>query len=376
MHTTLTPARAADCTATRHSDTAHDDGSYTASLARSEAVRSAMDDPSAPGRERLRVLTGDRPTGPLHIGHLFATLKSRVAFQRSGIDTFIVIADLQVITDRDAVGDVGAATLGQVADYLASGLDPQQATIFTHSAIASIGQLMLPFLSLVTDAELRRNPTVKDELAATQGRPLSGLLLTYPVHQAADILAVHGNVVPVGRDQLPHVEQARAVARRFNRRYAGGSYFAEPDALLTDAPLVPGLDGRKMSTSRGNGIALGMTAQETVERIRKARTDSERTITFEPDRRPEVSSMVRLLSLFEGESPQEVADSIGAAGSAVLKRRLADAVNDGLADHRARRAELIADPGYLRSVLQDGNRRAAAVADRTLADVLARMGMS
>ncbi len=354
----------------------HGDASYAASRARSDTIHALIDDPQAGGREKLRVLTGDRPTGPLHIGHLFATLQSRVAIQDKGVDTFILVADYQVITDRDAVGDVRAATYGQLADYLASGIDPTRSTIFAHSAVPEIGQLMLSFLSLVTDAELRRNPTVKDELAATDGRPLSGLLLTYPVHQAADILGVHGTVVPVGRDQLPHVEQTRAIARRFNARYAGGEeYFRAPDALLTELPVVPGLDGRKMSTSRGNGISLGMTADETATRIRKARTDSERRITFDPEGRPEVASMLRIVGLFTGEQPERVADRIGDGGAAALKAELTTVVNDGLAGHRARRAEFAADLTYLESVLREGNARAREVATATLDDVQGRLGL-
>lgn len=354
----------------------HTDASYAASRTRSDTLHELMNDPHATGREELRVLTGDRPTGPLHVGHLFATLKSRVAIQDKGVDTFILVADYQVITDRDRAGDVRAATFGQLADYLASGIDPARSTIFAHSAVPEIGQLMLSFLSLVTDAELRRNPTVKDELAATDCRPLSGLLLTYPVHQAADILGVHGTVVPVGRDQLPHVEQTRAIARRFNARYAGGEeYFRAPDALLTEMPVVPGLDGRKMSTSRGNGISLSMTADETAARIRKARTDSERRITFEPDGRPEVASMLRIAALFTGEQPEQVAERIGDGGAAALKSELTTVVNDGLAAHRARRAEFAADPAYLEGVLREGNARAREIAATTLDDVQARLGL-
>jgi len=183
------------------------------------------------------MLTGDRPTGPLHIGHYLASLRNRVRLQDKGVETFVVIADYQVITDRDSVGEIGANVRGLVLDYLAAGLDPERTTIFTHSAVPALNQLMLPFLSLVTDAELRRNPTVKDELALSDGRPLSGLLLTYPVHQAADILFCHSRIVPVGRDQLPHLALTRAVARRFNTRYAAGhSVFPEPEALLSDVP--------------------------------------------------------------------------------------------------------------------------------------------
>src|SRR5205814_6729843 len=140
-------------------------------------------------------------------------------------------------------------------------------TIFAHSAVPALNQLMLPFLALVTDAELRRNPTVKAELADTNGRPLSGLLLTYPVHQAADILFCKANVVPVGKDQLPHVEQTRLIARRFDEVYGRADprrpVFPRPEALLSEAVSILGLDGRKMSKSRNNSIELGMSADAT-----------------------------------------------------------------------------------------------------------------
>src|SRR5262249_48700696 len=142
----------------------------------------------------FRVLSGDRPTGHLHLGHYFGTLSNRVALERKGVETFIVIADYQVIADRDGGGPIRERVHSLVAGYLAVGLDPARTTIFTHSAVPAVHQLMLPFLSLVTDAELRRNPTVKAEHDATDGRPMSGLLLTYPVHQAADILFCKANL--------------------------------------------------------------------------------------------------------------------------------------------------------------------------------------
>lgn len=155
-------------------------------------------DPSA-----FRVLTGERPTGRLHLGHYFGTIRERVRLQARGVETFVILADYQVITDRDTAANVAENVYSAILDYLAAGLDPSRTTIFTHSAVPALNQLMLPFLSLVTEAELRRNPTVKAELAAS-GRALSGLLLTYPVHQAADILFCKGNLVPVGKDNLPH----------------------------------------------------------------------------------------------------------------------------------------------------------------------------
>jgi tryptophanyl-tRNA synthetase len=338
----------------------------TAAQERSDDLARRIDDPSAPGRERLRVLTGDRPTGDLHVGHYLASLRNRVALQDKGIETYVLVADYQVITDRDSVGRIDEHVLSVVTDYLAAGIDPERSTIFAHSAIPELGQLMLPFLSLVTDAELRRNPTVKDELAATDGRPLSGLLLTYPVHQAADILFCHGTVVPVGSDQLPHVEQTRVIARRFNRRYA----------LLTEVPMLLGLDGAKMSKSRGNTIPLRATADETAALIRGARTDSERRITFDPNARPEVANLLMIGARFADTTPSELADEIGEQGSAELKRRVTEAVNEALAEHRRRRRELEADPAYVLGVLRAGNERAREVAIRTLATVRSVMGMA
>jgi tryptophanyl-tRNA synthetase len=325
---------------------------------------------------RFRVLSGDRPTGPLHLGHYFGTLANRVRLQRAGVDVIVLIADYQVITDRDSVGRLSANVDELLLDYLAAGIDPETATVFAHSAVPALNQLMLPFLSLVTAAELYRNPTVKAEAAAAGSRALSGLLLTYPVHQAADILFCHANLVPVGRDQLPHVEATRVVARRFNERYAGGTtVFAEPDALLTSAPGLLGTDGTKMSKSHGNAIELRATEDQTAASIRRARTDPQRTITYDPELRPEVASLLLTAALCTGADPVDLADSIGDGGAAVLKSLVTEAVNEHLRPLRRRRAELASDPGYLRGVLRRGNSRANEIADRTLARVRDVMDM-
>jgi tryptophanyl-tRNA synthetase len=340
---------------------------FTALLERSASVADRL----AVHPEKYRVLTGDRPTGPLHLGHLFGSVLERVRLQNAGVETFVIIADYQVITDRDSTGDVRRFALGAVLDYLAAGIDPTRTTIFTHSAVPALNQLMLPFLSLVTEAELHRNPTVKAELAAS-GRALSGLLLTYPVHQAADILFCKGNLVPVGKDNAPHVEQTRVIARRFNERY--GSVFPVPEVLFTSVPELPGLDGRKMSKSYGNTITLGMTADETAAVIRKARTDTDRRITFDPERRPGVSALLTTAALCSGSTPDALAEQIADAGAGRLKQLTTEAVNGFLADHRRRRAELAADPGYVLSVLRAGNRTANAVGEATLDEVRRAMG--
>jgi tryptophanyl-tRNA synthetase len=321
----------------------------------------------------FRILTGDRPTGALHIGHYFGTLENRVRLQDAGVELFVLVADYQVLTDRDTAGRIGENVHGLVLDYLATGIDPARSVIFAHSAVPALNQLMLPFLSLTTVPELNRNPTVKDEIAHSRQSSVSGLMLTYPVHQAADILAVRANLVPVGQDQLPHVEVTRTVARRFNERY--GPVFAEPEALLSAAPLLLGTDGGKMSKSRGNAIALRATADETARLVRGAKTDAQRRISYDPVSRPEVSSLVLLAALCTGGDPREVAEAIGDGGAARLKDVVTEAVNERFAPLRARRAELAADPGYARQVLRDGCERAAAVADETLEEVRTAMGM-
>ncbi|WSA77976.1 tryptophan--tRNA ligase [Streptomyces sp. NBC_01799] len=321
---------------------------------------------------RFRVMTGDRPTGALHLGHYFGTLHNRVRLQDLGVDVFVIIADYQVLTDRDVAERLGEHMEGMLLDYLAIGIDPARTTIFNHSAVPALNQLMLPFLSLVSVAELSRNPTVKDEIAHSRQSAVSGLMFTYPVHQAADILFCKGNLVPVGQDQLPHLEVTRSVARRFNERY--GPVFPEPDALLSAAPLLLGTDGTKMSKSRANSIALGATADETARLIRGAKTDADRRITYEPETRPEVSGLVLLAALCLDRDPHEVAEEIGDGGGAALKRTVTDAVNERLAPVRARRAAYARDMAYVRSVLRDGNERANAVAEATLAQVRQVMG--
>jgi tryptophanyl-tRNA synthetase len=350
---------------------------YAAVRDRSVVLDALIEEHASSDPSRFRALTGDRPTGPLHIGHYLASLRNRVRLQDKGVETFVLIADYQVATDRDSVGEIGANVHGIVLDYLAAGIDPARSTIFTHSAVPTLNQLMLPFLSLVTDAELRRNPTVKEELALSDGRPLSGLLLTYPVHQAADILFCHARIVPVGRDQLPHLELTRAIARRFNTRYAAGqSVFAEPEALLSEVPLLLGTDGTKMAKSKGNVINLRDTADETAARVRGARTDSERRITYDPVGRPEVANLLRIAGLMRGVSAEAVADEVGDGGARTLKEAVTEAVNEALAPLRARRTDLARDPAYVTAVLHEGNRRANEVADRTLATVRAVMGMA
>lgn len=318
------------------------------------------------------MLTGDRPTGRLHLGHYFGTLKERVRLQNLGMPTNIIIADYQVITDRDTTEHIQDNVYNMVIDYLACGINPEKTMIFTHSAVPALNQLMLPFLSLLTEAELLRNPTVKAEQEAS-GHALTGLLLTYPVHQACDILFCKGNVVPVGRDQLPHIETTNKIAHRFNARY--GTVFPEVTGLLTASTMLPGLDGRKMSKSYGNAISLCMTKEETTKLIKKSKTDSERCITYDPENRPGVSALLSTAAICLGRAPEDIAAEIGMGGAGMLKQYVSTAVNDYFAEIRERRCELMGNMDYIREVLAEGNKKANTIANATLQEVREIMGM-
>ena len=344
------------------------EGSFEVAKKRSDEIRADF----AVHPDKYTMLTGDRPTGRLHLGHYFGTLKGRVALQDMGIKTNIIIADYQVITDRDTTENIQDNVYNMVIDYMACGIDPNKTMIFAHSAVPEENQLMLPFLSLVSESELERNPTVKAEQEAS-GHQLTGLLLTYPVHQACDILFCKGNVVPVGKDQLPHIEITRTIARRFNERFA--PVFPEPEGILSDVIEVPGLDGRKMSKSYHNGISLSMTAEETAKIIKKSPTDSDRNITFDREGRPGVSALLTTGALCSGRTEQDIAAEIGNGGGGALKAFVTEAVNSYLAPIRARREELAADMDYVKDVLHEGNRQARAIAAETLDEVREAMGM-
>lgn len=353
-----------------------DAGTYEAALARSKKLEQSL----AAHPETYRVITGDRPTGRLHIGHLFGSLQNRVRLQQMGVPTFIIIADYQVLTDRDSFEHIAENIRQLTIDYLAVGLDPfnSNTCIFPHSHVPELNQLLLPFLTLVSNAELSRNPTVKEEIQASGQKRINAGMFTYPVHQAADILFCKGTVVPVGKDQLPHLEQTRKIARRFNERFAQNQpLFPEPQPLLSETPMILGLDGsQKMSKSRNNAVMLSATEDETAKLIKKAKTDSERFITYDEASRPEVANLLRLISLCNGESPQSVAEAIGNGGSGLLKKQLTEALNEYLRPMRARRKELEQDPEHVRAVLHQGIARAREMGAATLDEVRRAMNMT
>ena len=352
----------------------YNSATYEAQLERSRCMEADI----LVNPRKYRVLTGDRPTGRLHIGHYFGSLQNRVRLAKLGVPTFILIADYQVLTDHDSFQQISQNTKQLCIDYLAAGIEPgDSVVIYPHSYVPECNQLMLPFLTLVSNSELSRNPTVKDEI---QRAGLSGVnsgMYTYPVHQACDILFCKGTVVPVGKDQLPHLEIARSIARRFNAKFCPKSpVFPEPQALLSKTPSIMGLDGSgKMSKSSGRSIMLGATEDETAALIKKAKTDADRRITYDPQRRPEVANLLQIIGLCTHEEPADIAERIGDGGGGALKKLLTEALNEELRPLRKKRRELEAAPDYIRQVLLRGAEQARAVAQQTLSEVRRVMNM-
>ena len=296
-----------------------------------------------------------------------------------GFTAMILIGDYQVLTDHDAFQEISQNTKQLVIDYLSAGIEPSEnVIIYPHSYVPECNQLMLPFLTLVSNAELSRNPTVKEEIQSAGLKNVNAGMYTYPIHQACDILFCKGNVVPVGKDQLPHLELTRTIARRFNEKFCKDRdpVFPMPQALLSKTPSILGLDGsQKMSKSRGNAIFLSATEDETAALIKKAKTDADRNITYDPVNRPEVANILMLISLCTKEAPEAIAQRIGDGGGGMLKKMLTEALNEELRPLRQKRAELEKNPDYIRQVLLDGSERARAIAVKTLSEVREAMNM-
>lgn len=321
------------------------------------------------------LLTGDRPTGPLHIGHYFGSVMNRVQMQDE-FETYIMAADVQALTDNWEHPDKVRANVMEVAlDNLAAGIDPAKSTLFIQSQVPQIAELTVFFSNLVTVNELRRNPTIKSEIAqkaalfGAEGESLTYGFLGYPVSQTADILFLRANVVPVGEDQLPVNELARDLAKKFNTLY-GTKVFPIPESRLSAGVRILGLDGNaKMSKSLNNAIYLKDTSEETTEKIKTAKTDSEPTVGYDPERRPEVSNLVLLYALTQQMKPEEAVQALGPINFSTFKPMLAQALNTYFASLRERRRDLETRPEYVRDVLAEGLKRVTRKANVTMRHV-------
>ena len=324
---------------------------------------------------KKRILTGHRPTGPRHIGHLVGTLETWVNLQDSH-ECFFLVADLHILTTDYAHPErIQDNILNMLADWLAAGIDPQRASIILQSAIPEHSQLSLLFSMLVTVARLVRVPTYKEQVKELNLQPSLGLL-TYPILQAADILVYKANTVPVGEDQLPHIELARETARRFNQTY--GQVFPEPEALLSQAARLPGMDNRTMHTSYGNGIYLRDTPEETTRKVMSMYTDPTR---IHPSDLGHIEgNPVFIYHDVFNPNPEEVEEfklryRTGKIGDVEIKKRLAEVLNTYLAPLRERRAKFIAQPKMLMEILHTGTERARLITRQTIEEVQVCMGL-
>ena len=326
-------------------------------------------------KQRPRILTGHRPTGPRHIGHLVGTLETWARLQDSH-ECFFLVADLHVLTtDHQHPDRIQHNIINMLADWFAAGIDPALATIVLQSIIPEHAQLALLLGMMTSVARLERVPTYKEQIQQLNLQPSLGLM-SYPVLQAADILVYKAQVVPVGEDQLPHLELARETARRFNQNF--GPTFPDPKAYLSQAPRLPGTDNRTMHTSYGNTIFLKDTPDETTHKVMSMYTDPTRLRTTDPGH-VEGNPVFALLDVFHADK-MEVADlrsryEAGMVGDVAVKQILAASLNTYLAPLRARRAEYIAHPRRLLEMLYSGTVKAKFIAQKTLEEVYEKMGL-
>lgn len=329
---------------------------------------------------RPRVLTGDRPTGRLHLGHWVGSLQNRVRLQETH-EVYLIIADLHTLTtrpERSAIAEVPENIREMVLDYLAVGIDPERCDIFVQSAVPETAELQLLLSMLVTLPRLERIPSIKEMASAAGLDALPFGLVGYPVLQAADILLPRAHLVPVGRDNLPHVEVAREIARRFNHLY--GEVFPEPEPLLSEQQVLPGIHGlQKMSKSLDNAILLSDPAEEVQRRVMMMYTDPNRVRADIPGR-VEGNPVFIYHDLFNPDR-DEVDDlkaryRAGRVGDVEVKRKLAHALNEFLDPIRARREELAAREGLIEDILATGNRRMRERAIETMELVREAMGLT
>jgi tryptophanyl-tRNA synthetase len=320
-----------------------------------------------------RVVSGMRPTGKLHLGHLVGALQNWIELERE-YACYYFVADWHALTSEyGSTEKIAETALDNVADWISAGVDPEKSTIFVQSLVPEHAELYL-LLQMVTPIPwLERVPTYKEQIDQLTEKDLSTIgFLGYPLLQAADVVMYDAHYVPVGEDQVPHLELAREVVRRFHHFY--GSIFVEPQALLTPTPRLPGLDNRKMSKSYGNTIDLSDTADTVVQKVRQMYTDPKRV-------RADIPGTVEGNPVFvyhDAFNPnrEEVDDlksryRAGRVGDVEVKTKLAAALNARLDPIRERRAAVLARPGYLRDVVIDGSRRARAVAQETMTRVRA-----
>jgi tryptophanyl-tRNA synthetase len=322
---------------------------------------------------RRRIVSGSRPTGRQHLGHLVGALQSWAQLSLTG-DAFFEIADLHALTTRfESPGSIRHDTVEMVLDWLAAGIDPEHSTIYLQSQIPPISELAV-LLGMITPlAWLQRVPTYKDQIAQLGPEIATYGFFGYPVLQLVDIVIMRGEIVPVGKDQLSHLELGREIVRRFNHLY--GPTLVEPQASLSAFPDIPGSDGRKMSKSYGNTIDLADDEETTTKRVRSYVTDPQKIRRNDPGR-PEICPVYALQKVANSARTPWIEENCrsGALGCVSCKGELAETLNDFLRPVRERRAAL--DPSRVTTIIDEGTQRARSVAQETLAEVKAAMQLT
>ncbi len=315
------------------------------------------------------ILSGMRPTGKLHLGHWTGALESWVALQNDGgYLNYHLIADYHAITTDLDTSRIYEYSLEMVLDWLGAGIDPEHSPIFRQSQIKEHTELHLIFSMLITTARLERNPTLKEQVRDLELGPISYGYLGYPVLQAADILLYKGEIVPVGEDQLSHVEITREIARDYNRQY--GQVFPEPEAKLTKFARLPGLDGKKMSKSLNNAILLSDPPEEVKKKMKKAVTDPQKIRKGDPGR-PDICLVFTYHKKFNSAEEQEIRRGCesGELGCVDCKMRVAERINTFLDPFRERRKKYENNTEQLVKILKSGEERARSIAVKTMDDV-------
>ena len=320
--------------------------------------------------EKKRIVTGDRPTGKLHIGHYFGSIINRVKMQDE-YEQYILVADVQALTDNfDNPDKVRKNVRELVIDYLSCGIDPEKTTIYIQSMIPETAELTIYYSNLVTVARLERNPTVKTELAqkkAVFGENITYGFLGYPVNQAADITILGGEIVPAGEDQEPLIEQCREIVRKFNSIY--GDVLKEPEIYLSENKRIKGLDGNdKMGKSLGNAIYLSDTPEEITRKVMSAVTDPNRIKKDDPGN-PDICMVAYYHNLFtQKQDCKRMCEECkaGKRGCVACKKELAQNIIEYLRPMREKRAYLEAHPEIIEKVLQEGTVKAKAEAEKTI----------
>ena len=328
---------------------------------------------------KSRVLTGDRPTGKLHLGHLVGSIENRIALQDSS-ELFYMIADAQALTDNaENPAKVSENVLEIALDNLAAGLDPSKTTMFIQSAVPETAELFQYFLNLVTLARAERNPTVKDEMQQKgYGTNVPLGFLTYPISQAADIMIVKATKVPVGDDQLPMIEQTNDITEKFNRIY--GETFPKTAAILSSTPRLIGTDGKaKMSKSIGNTIYLSDDDAVIVQKVMNMFTDPNHVRVEDPGK-IEGNVVFTYLDIFD-PAKEELAllkerYTKGGLGDVVLKKRLTKILSEKITPIRERRTKLAKDREAVMKILEEGTRKVRAIATETLDEVRTKIGIN